>query len=185
MGFLGEHLRNQDALVSPSGSLKLLFWGGVQASMIVKAVRMTLPCGQGCEPFLYFLQSSHFTGKMLKPDKRRNLLRSQGKLVTRQEQNPGVLIPTQSFLSHIWQRWAPVVAVLFLQLLLFLSVASLVAQMVKNPPAMQQTWARSLGQEDPLEKGMATHSSILAWRIPRTGKPSRLQSTGSQRVRHD
>ena len=44
--------------------------------------------------------------------------------------------------------------------------ASLVAQMVKNPPAMLETWVRSLGQEDPLEEGMATHSSILAWRIP-------------------
>ena len=46
--------------------------------------------------------------------------------------------------------------------------ASLVAQMVKNPPAMQETWVRSLGREDPLEEGMATHSSILAWRIPWT-----------------
>ena len=47
-------------------------------------------------------------------------------------------------------------------------------QMVKNPPAMQETWVRSLGQEDPLEKGMATHSSILAWRIPWTEEPGRL-----------
>ena len=47
-----------------------------------------------------------------------------------------------------------------------LNWASLVAQLVKNPPAMQETWVRSLGWEDPLEKGMATHSSILAWRIP-------------------
>ena len=47
--------------------------------------------------------------------------------------------------------------------------ASLVAQLVKNPPAMKQTWVRSLGQEDPREKGKATHSSILAWRIPWTG----------------
>ena len=46
--------------------------------------------------------------------------------------------------------------------------ASLVAQLVKNPPAMRETWVRSLGQEDPLEKGKATHSSILAWRIPWT-----------------
>ena len=60
------------------------------------------------------------------------------------------------------------------------SWASLVAQLVKNPPAMQETWVRSLGWEDPLEKGTATHSSILAWRIPWT-----VQSTGSQRVRHD
>ena len=63
------------------------------------------------------------------------------------------------------------------------NLASLVAQMVKNLPAMQGTRVWSLGQEDPLEKGMATHSSILAWRIPWTEKPSGLQSTGLQRVR--
>ena len=57
--------------------------------------------------------------------------------------------------------------------------------MVKNPPTMQETQVRSLGREDPLEKGMATHSSILAWRIPRTEEPSLLQSTGLQRVGHD
>ena len=61
----------------------------------------------------------------------------------------------------------------------------LVVQMVKNLPAMQETWDQSLGQEDPLKKGMATHSSILVWRIPGTEEPGRLQSTGSQRVRHD
>ena len=59
-----------------------------------------------------------------------------------------------------------------------------VAQMVKNPPAMQETWVRSLGQEDPLEKEMATLSSILAWRIPWTQEPGGLQSMGSQRVGH-
>ena len=64
-------------------------------------------------------------------------------------------------------------------------VASLVAQMVKNLPAMQETWVRSLGQEDPLEKGMVTHCSILAWRIPWTEEPGGLQSTGLQRVGHD
>ena len=63
--------------------------------------------------------------------------------------------------------------------------ASLVAQMVKNPPAMQEARVRSLGREDPLEKGMATHSSILAWRIPWTEEPGGLQSTGWQRVGHD
>ena len=57
--------------------------------------------------------------------------------------------------------------------------------MVKNLPAVQETWVQSLGQEDPLEKGMATHSSILAWRIPWTEEPRGLQSTGYQRVRHD
>ena len=54
------------------------------------------------------------------------------------------------------------------------SWASLVAQMVKNPPAMWETWVRSLGWEDPLEEGMATHSSILAWRIPWTEEPGGL-----------
>ena len=59
------------------------------------------------------------------------------------------------------------------------------AQMVKNLPAMWETWLQFLGWEDPLEKGMATHSSILGWRIPRTEEPGRLQSMGSQRVGHD
>ena len=56
---------------------------------------------------------------------------------------------------------------------------------IKNLPAMQETWVRSLGQEDPLEKGMATHSSTLAWRIPWTEEPGGLQSMGSQRFGHD
>ena len=60
------------------------------------------------------------------------------------------------------------------------SWASLVVQMVKNPPAMQETWVWSLGWEDPLEKGMTTYSSILAWRIPWTGEPGRLRSMESQ-----
>ena len=59
------------------------------------------------------------------------------------------------------------------------------AQMVKNPPAMQQTWVRSLGWEDPLEEEMAIHSRILAWRIPWTEEPGRLQSMGLQRVGQD
>ena len=54
--------------------------------------------------------------------------------------------------------------------------ASLVAQTVKNPPTMRETWVQSLGQEDPLEEEMATHSSILAWRIPWTEEPGRLES---------
>ena len=62
--------------------------------------------------------------------------------------------------------------------------AFLVAQMVKNLPAMQETWVRSLGLEDPLEKGLATHSSILAWRIPWTERPGGLLSIESQRVEH-
>ena len=64
-------------------------------------------------------------------------------------------------------------------------MASLVAQMVKTLPAMQETQIQSLDWEDPLEKRMATHSSILAWRIPWTGEPGGLQSTASQRVGHD
>ena len=67
--------------------------------------------------------------------------------------------------------------------LLQYSWASLVAQTVKNPPAVWDTWVRSLGWEDPLEEGMATHSSILAWRIPRE-EPGGLQPMESQRVRH-
>ena len=61
-------------------------------------------------------------------------------------------------------------------------MASLIAQMVKNLPAVQETWVQSLGQEDPLEKEMATHSRILTWKIPRTEEPGGLQSMGSQRV---
>ena len=57
-------------------------------------------------------------------------------------------------------------------------IASLVTQMVNNPPAMRETWVGSLGWEDPLEKGIATQSSILAWRIPWTEEPVRLQSMG-------
>ena len=64
-------------------------------------------------------------------------------------------------------------------------MASLVAQTVKRLPAMQETWVRSLGGEDPLDKEMATHSSILAWRIPWTEEPDGLQSMGSQRAGHD
>ena len=66
--------------------------------------------------------------------------------------------------------------------------ASQVAQWVKNPPAMQETqetWVQSLGQEDPLEEGMATHSSIISWRIPWTEEPGGLQPIGLQGIRHD
>ena len=62
---------------------------------------------------------------------------------------------------------------------------SLVAQMLKNLPMMQETWVRPLGQEDPLEKEMTTQSSTLAWEIPWTEEPGGLQSIGSQKVRHD
>ena len=66
-----------------------------------------------------------------------------------------------------------------------ISQALPIAQMVKNLPAVQETQVRSLGQEDPLEKETATHSSILAWRIPWTEEPGELQFMGSQRVRHN
>ena len=63
--------------------------------------------------------------------------------------------------------------------------ASLMAQVVKNLPAIQETWVRSLGQEDLLEESMAAHSTILAWRIPWMEEPGSLQSMESQRVRND
>ena len=65
------------------------------------------------------------------------------------------------------------------------NIASLVAQTVKHLPAMWETQVQSLGQEDPLEKEMEIHSSTLAWKIPWTEEPDRLQSTGLQRVGHD
>ena len=68
----------------------------------------------------------------------------------------------------------------YLFILFYYYRASLIAQLVKNPPAVQETWIQFLGQEDPLEKGKVTHSSILAWRILWT-----VESMGSQRVRHD
>ena len=68
---------------------------------------------------------------------------------------------------------------------LYYSWASLVVKMVKTPAAVQETWVQSLGWEDPLEEGMATHSSILVWKNPWTEEPGRLQSMGLQRVRRD
>ena len=64
-------------------------------------------------------------------------------------------------------------------------MSSLVAQMVKRLPTVRETWVQSLGREDTLEKEMATHSSILAWRIPGMEEPSRLQPVGSQRIGND
>ena len=71
------------------------------------------------------------------------------------------------------------------QVLQYFLRATLVVQTVKNLPAMQETQVQSLGREDPLEKEMATHSSILAWKIPWTEKPGEPWSMGWQRVRHD
>ena len=75
----------------------------------------------------------------------------------------------------------------FFSVIMFLTafIASLVAQTVKSLPAIWETWVRSLGQEDPLQKEMATHSSTLAWEIPWMDEPGRLQSLGSQRVGRD
>ena len=67
----------------------------------------------------------------------------------------------------------------------YMHLTSLVAQMVKRLPTMWETWVHSLGWEDPLEKEVATHSSILAWKIPWMEEPGRLLSMGSKRVRHD
>ena len=64
-------------------------------------------------------------------------------------------------------------------------MTSLVTRVVKNLPVMRETWVRSLGQEDPLEKEMAIHPSILTWRIPGTEEPGGLPSMGSHRVGHD
>ena len=81
-----------------------------------------------------------------------------------------------------WVIWLSGKAVFLINAL---SGAFLVSRTVKNLPTMLETLVQSVGQEDPLQKGMATHSSILAWRIPWTEKPGRLQSIGLQRVGHD
>ena len=88
--------------------------------------------------------------------------------------NIQILLPSCSLKSYKNLPWITVY-----------SRASLVAQMVKNLPAVQDSQAQFLGWEDPLKKGMSTHSSILAWRIPWTEEPGRLQSMGLQRVRHN
>ena len=72
----------------------------------------------------------------------------------------------------------------FLILCFFTFFLSMVSQMVKNLPAVQETWVQALGREDTVKKGMATHSIILAWRIPWTEEPGGLQSVGLQRVGH-
>ena len=95
---------------------------------------------------------------------------------------PNILKPliSQSDFINIWQ-----VFIVFFSGAFFSFSTALVALRLKPLPPMQETWVRSLGPEDPLEKEMATHSSILAWRIPWTEEPGGLQSTGLQRVGHD
>ena len=85
----------------------------------------------------------------------------------------------------LWRRFSWAVDICILKLIHLVVWASLVPQAVKHLPAMQETWVWSLGREDPLEKEMATHSSILAWRIPWTEEPGGLHSMGSQRTGHD
>ena len=87
-------------------------------------------------------------------------------------------------IASIWRTYT---ALLFVDSVSIGQWAFLVAQTVKNPPAVQETWVGSLGWEDPLEEDMATHYSILAWRTPPPGteEPGGLQSMGSQKVRHN
>ena len=98
-----------------------------------------------------------------------------------EELNPG-LLHCRQILYHLSHQGSPNFS---LQKHTLLNWASLVAQRLKRLPAMRETWVRSLGREDPLEKEMATHSSILVWRIPWTEEPGGLQSMGLQRVGHD
>ena len=83
------------------------------------------------------------------------------------------------------QTIKPLYVCVFIHTCIYAYIYTHVAQMVKNLPAMQETWVQSLGQEDPLEKGTATRFRILAWRTPRTEEPGRLQSMELQRVRHN
>ena len=101
-----------------------------------------------------------------------------------QRQSPGVLIEKFILPWWLWQIFLVSMCWIEINLFLIRVWASLVAQMVKNPPAMQGTWVQSLDWEDSLEKGMVSHYSSLAWRIPWTEEPGRLQSMGSQRIRH-
>ena len=84
-----------------------------------------------------------------------------------------------------WTIGTQQLCLLFLPLHLLTSNEVMVAQRLKRLPGMRETWVRSLSLEDPLEKEMATHSSILAWRIPWREEPGRLQSMGLQRVGHN
>ena len=91
----------------------------------------------------------------------------------------------EHYFTGVWDECNCVVVWAFFGIAFLWDWASLVAQMVKCLPAVGEPRVQFLGWEDPLEKEMATHSSTLAWKIPRTKEPSRLQSMGSERVRHD
>ena len=111
--------------------------------------------------------------------------------MTPQETDSDLLVSVQESVAEVWvsggllQGWGHCMGTFEggLHYLRYLhhSLASLVAQMVKRLLAMWEIWVRSLGGEDPLEKGMANHSSVLDWKIPQTVEPGGLQSTGSQR----
>ena len=115
-------------------------------------------------------------------------LKEQGFIIPSKEshKNKRSVKKSSCLLDRCWLMIAAMVVFIFKFLLRCnWHTLSLVAQLVKNPPVMQETRVRSLGGEDHLEKEMATHSSILAWKTPWTEKPGRLQSMGSPRVRHD
>ena len=96
-----------------------------------------------------------------------------------------MLVSMREKCDNIWRTLTFEMKLLNINIYYIIDWASLVAQRLKRLPAMQETRVRSLGREDPLEKKMSAHSSILAWRIPGREEPGRLQSTGLQRVGHD
>ena len=98
---------------------------------------------------------------------------------------PRVLIEKFILPRWLWQIFLVSMCLIEINIFLIRVWASLVAPMVKNPSATQETWVQSLHWDDSLEKGMVSHSSSLAWRIPWIEEPGGLQSMGSQRIRHD
>ena len=118
-------------------------------------------------------------------ESRRPALRERGS-ATGAQGSPGVLFLLQP-ISSMWCQFVPslMVFALITFLIWYLLGLSLGGSVVKNLPVMQETWVQSLGQEDPQEVGIGTHSSILAWRIPLTEEPGRSQSIGSKGVEHD
>ena len=114
-------------------------------------------------------------------------------LTTASQKKVSSLFPTPGWGSSSNWEWATLRShrhqgsfrVFFFFFLSLVCDVYLVAQLVTNLPALQEAWVQSLGWEDPLEKEMTTHSSILAWEIPWTEEPGRLQSMGSHRVRHN
>ena len=115
-----------------------------------------------------------------------NLIRKKVKRKKKEEVKlPGNLIWTHEFTYHLRNIWELVSAVFWAGVQQWFSLVLWLLNSVKNLPAVQETQVQSMGWEDALEKGMATHPSTLAWRIPWMEKPGRLQSMGSHRVGHD